>query len=848
MSNKKGILLTLAMIVLFVLMLGELITYLVLNINYDQLASGTSASFSSASFLSFVNSGSASFLAVSLNNSLGALTLYESTPSLRQYNTVNSTQYALVSLMTNGTIYGTNMNGYMGNAILQDYVSSLQRWAGTEGGTLVVSNVTISIYQSNPFYISASMKGLATLNTSFGTTNYPIEAVANVSINGTQDLAELQAGNPTVVKAYYQPTAQLVGNTYAIAGSTSPYLFAYAPVIFIGGTPTCSSIPSQFTNGNYILVTQNAIKINKKVCGMAGLVANTVNSSLPVKPYLVYANSVISNTVIGNGTSLLLNGAGLSLVDPSGLQSAIRNSYYLQSSYAPSYIQDAEGQASRSSGAGIVPFGMLNRVTASFSSSSNILVPQTLTGNAFTVTMWVDPTGALGTAGTMTIFNSMGSNALNFNVITGSGTSLPEDLIVGPNQRFPLPGNLIGNSWNFLAVTSSNGLASIYTGQAGNVTVSVFKPPYSLTDFQLGGSGLGAGAFTGNMSNIQIYTNALTPGQISSIYLNGLDGSPIQNASLAIWYPLNGNTRDYSGVDNFNGIPTNIVYNQLAGYTADPIFKNSPTTYNSSVVKGVLNCANINQCANTSQSHLYLGGRTFGTSKGVGQDEITTLGIANGLLPDGIDFLSSGAQVRTASGYNGLSAYTIGLWLYPQGPSGSLNNLITTLPANEWNIGLSGGTGISAECAGNTFTSGATISYNTWQFLTVTCTAISGYQVQVYLNGSIIGSGAGTTPSTLPTINSLIIGNSVQFGGIVSDVQLYNGVLNSSQVLQLYLNNTVNGITPLGYWPLSSPFNGLANQTQDIAHGNTGLFYSGNVICSVSNTVSNACGAMYRQT
>ena len=37
--SKKGILLTLLTIVLFVLMLGELITYVILNINYTNIAS-----------------------------------------------------------------------------------------------------------------------------------------------------------------------------------------------------------------------------------------------------------------------------------------------------------------------------------------------------------------------------------------------------------------------------------------------------------------------------------------------------------------------------------------------------------------------------------------------------------------------------------------------------------------------------------------------------------------------------------------------------------------------------------------------------------------------------------------
>ncbi len=848
MKSKKGVLLTLATLVLFILLLGELITYIVLNMGYNQLATSGSSAYASASLLNQINGGSSGFLTTSLNNALSALLTYESTPSLRTYHFVNNTAFALDSLMTNGTIYGTNMLSYMGGATLGNYTTALKRVAGLQGGILNLTNMSITVYQTMPFYLTARLSGLAVLNGTYSTTSYPIYSVANISINGTQSLIGAQNGNPSYVKASAFPQATLIGNTYAISGSTSPFMFAYGTAIFIGGTPSgCSAVPSQFQTSNYILVTSNAINMGSGVCRMAGLVANVV-PGVNLKPYLIFPNSIITTNIIGNGTSLLLDGPGLALLDPSPIQTAIQNGYWSASPYTASYLMDSQQTADRGAGPGIFSFGQLGRESAGFSgSTSNIITKNTLNSNTVTVTVWVKPNGP---AASGTIFNSLGTNNIGLSFAAGSGLYYPEKLSIG-SSSCTLSSNSIGivyNNWNFVAVSINNGIASAYTGLSGNVTVPVPAAVYSLNSLTLGGTG----GFVGNMSNLQVYSSALSPAQIMQIYLNGIDGTPISNKSLVGWYPLNGNATGYSGADN-NGTATNIKYYNIPDYTADPLFKSLPNAYNTSPAIGVLNCANPTQCTNASLGHLYLGSRPLSVVNGISYNESEAFNIYNGFQPQGIHFFgSTNAMVQTTGSSYNYNAYTISFWFYPDTLENSRSWMVSS---------LSGGFAVEATaagflttlCDGKSETTSQITQTGTWSFITTDCSMItsggaSNAVVDFYLNGNFVANTKSTVTS-FNSIGTLIIGNASNYRGIITDVQLYNSVLSAGHVQALYLNNTVVGNTPIGYWPLSSTINGLVNQTPDLEGKYPGYLYRYNgIICTNANVVTNTCGASFMQT
>ncbi len=398
MKTRKGILLTLVTLVLFILMLGELVTYIVISINYGVLSSTSSAASSSSAFLNYLSGSAPGFLSQSLAKALGTLALYEVTPSLRSYHFVNNTALALQGLMTNGIVYGTNMSSYMQGATLQNYISSVYGRASGTGSNLSLNNLSISVYQSSPFYVSARFVGSAILHSSVGTITYPIYQTANVSLNGTTDLLSAQNGNPIAIQTIpdYQYT-NLIGNTLAASGTRSPFMFAYGTIIYEGTVSSCSSIPAAFQTSSYILAVPNGASVPATVCNMGGLVTNAAPLTKPTKPYLVY-NGMVSAGTIPNGTAVLLNGAGLSLLGTSGLQTAIQRGYYFGSNYSPSYLQLSEVSTSGGSNAGTFSFGLLNRKSANFNGASSYVsikktASDTVSGNQITISAWIYMSG-----------------------------------------------------------------------------------------------------------------------------------------------------------------------------------------------------------------------------------------------------------------------------------------------------------------------------------------------------------------------------------------------------------------------------------------------------------------------
>ncbi len=529
MRNKRGVLLTLAMLVLFILMLGELSSYVDISISYEQLASATSAAFSSSALLNFISSGSGSFLAASLNNSLKALTVYESTPSLRKYHFINNTAYALTSLMDNGIIYGTDMSSYMGGAMLVNYTSALERLASLQGGSFAISNLSISVYQGGPLNITAKLTGLVTLNLSTGIINYPISSTANVSINGTQSLLGAERGATSYVTGAAPPQT-IVGNTKALAGSRSPFIFAYGTAIYIGGTPTCSNVPSGFQNANYILVTPNAGSLSSNICGMGGLVTNSLGSLTPLFPYLIYQSGFISPNVIGNGTSVLLDGSALTLLNLTPVQAGIQNGYYYPASGAPSYLQQSQQQGSVGSGQGSFSLGALNTKYAHFNGANSYVQinnTQQLQLSNVTISGWVDYAGPASSIGWLVAKEDAWG-------VGACGSSLnPCFENWAASTQYTSSTSLSTNNWYFMTAVISGGTETVYVDGA-----NVLSDPSSVLNQNVGiqiGYGNAAGqSLNGKATDIQIYANALTPAQVQSLYLN----NSISGVTPVAYWPL----------------------------------------------------------------------------------------------------------------------------------------------------------------------------------------------------------------------------------------------------------------------------------------------------------------------
>jgi hypothetical protein len=81
----------------------------------------------------------------------------------------------------------------------------------------------------------------------------------------------------------------------------------------------------------------------------------------------------------------------------------------------------------------------------------------------------------------------------------------------------------------------------------------------AMTPFYIGEEEWATGYFAGFISNVQVYNSSLDQSQIQTLYLEGIGGAPVNPQYLVGWWPLNGDTKDYSGYNN-NGAPAVVTF------------------------------------------------------------------------------------------------------------------------------------------------------------------------------------------------------------------------------------------------------------------------------------------------
>ena len=98
--------------------------------------------------------------------------------------------------------------------------------------------------------------------------------------------------------------------------------------------------------------------------------------------------------------------------------------------------------------------------------------------------------------------------------------------------------------------------------------------------------------FNGIITNLQIYSGALTQNNVSSMYSEGIANYPVSNMDLVAWLPLEGDTNDYSGFGN-TGYNSNVLYTSLQ-YTP-PIVSSSQLVSQASMLSPVTNTQSITE-------------------------------------------------------------------------------------------------------------------------------------------------------------------------------------------------------------------------------------------------------------
>ncbi|MCL5099784.1 MAG: LamG domain-containing protein [Candidatus Marsarchaeota archaeon] len=459
--------------------------------------------------------------------------------------------------------------------------------------------------------------------------------------------------------------------------------------------------------------------------------------------------------------------------------------------------------------------------------------------------------------------------------------------------RFELRNTSTGNSWGvsqsfkgrwiFTALVLSNGHPTGYINGVDYPGGANYIGCIGLPD--MNGIGRWDRYFNGSIANVQIYSTALSQAQVSQLYQEGISGTPISNAGLVGWWPLDGNANDYSGNGN-NGVPNYVNYSNVAqvnvhastGSAADstntligaaPSFGSLSVTSNTSDLSSVtdpagnatvfvtsnspIGMANVTinafSSANSLQSHL-VGWWPLDEGYGSVAHDMSGNGnngtfvspswapFANTSAFQAAEFNGQGAGTYTGTlgSYINVSSspvlkpthLTVGAWVEANSdtPWMFVAGVQATASDGSYYLSMTGNS--IGEMTFGTYNSTVAVRTNStplqlgkWYYVVGT---YNGTNASIFINGKLSGSVPDSQLIYYIPSKLFRIGNLAGFddwNGIISNVQVYNTSLTAQQIAQQYSA----GITAM---PLSNtglvgwwPLDGNANDYSIYANGGT---------------------------
>lgn len=871
--SKKGLFMTVLVLILFLLILSELISFALLDINYNNLDQSIAVGSSSVNYGKVFGASATQFANASLGTALKTLANYEFNSSLRGNNLISNTSQYLSYLMTNGmlpnvaagTIPANFLSKSMGNFTLASYNAVIANSLQLGGIAVKVNETAPSIYQSSPYSLSVGYIENVALNSTSGRFTYQIPINATISLNNTPDLFYYQQGIARTIKlASISNLTSLIGNMNASNGNF--LATAYGPIYNVptgSGGLTCANLATMISanmpafsfapyNQMLILATSNAIGITQGASSSqcadqyGGLITYSVNSVAlpPAIPWLAYSSSTSLLGNLKNGQQVLIVGNTLSTYNIQNLISAAGRGYYFASSSAPSYLDYAQGSITKQNQNGIFALPTYASQTGSFNGVSSY-VP--VGANSL-------PAGSAARSEFAWIYPTAGSR---YSVIFEYGTAPAgnNDAVFYINTAGDLAFDGWGNhDWSTLYPSLNSWHLVGYTYSAGSSQITFYMDGQTNTNSLQSGAlntvipasdpaNIGEAKaqglwFQGSIANVQAYAQALTSSQASQLYQEGITGLPIAGANMVGWWPLSGNGNDYSGQAN-NGIPVNVVYTLAANYVRDAIIPPVGTT-TLSPIPGLLNCNSNSQCSNTALAHLYLGYNPVITTQSYQQ-----VGGFNGLTDNSYIAVSN-----PSNSLNIVGKMTISAWIYPTSVTAENNGAIYEQEScnAQYELFLEAQY-LKLRFVGQTSDTTYPLNgLNTWYHVVGTYDGSNG---NLYINGTLVKSLSQAAPTASFPNGPGYIGQltggcaNYDFIGNIANVQVYGTALSSTQVKQLY-NEGIQGL-PIptnalaGWWPLNGNPNDYSGYSNNGAITNVYFpYFSGTYNSPGLSTVSTA--------
>ena len=178
--------------------------------------------------------------------------------------------------------------------------------------------------------------------------------------------------------------------------------------------------------------------------------------------------------------------------------------------------------------------------------------------NAYTMCGWADVKNYTVSYPTILFSVHYASSGLVVQSLPGHVSA--SDFMSGQSNYI---GSVPYGSWHFYcAVYTGHGssLRDVYIDGALAGTDSLGGVGTYVGEFQIGDLGRTCCSLTQisptYLANIQYYNASLSAAEVQALYMEGIGGAPIKLQNLVGWWPLNGDTNDYSGNNN-NGQVTN---------------------------------------------------------------------------------------------------------------------------------------------------------------------------------------------------------------------------------------------------------------------------------------------------